>query len=60
MAVISHGIIQDTVHVALIVAGVGWISIKDLPDTINACGVIEARPERLLDMLHGIDAQPIN
>lgn len=56
MAVISHRIIQDTVNVLLVVAGVSWISIKDLPDSIDACSSIKARPERLLDMLYGIDA----
>lgn len=54
--VTSHGIIQDTIHIILIVAGVRWISIKDLSDRIDASSVIEGGPKGLLDMLHGIDA----
>jgi hypothetical protein len=60
MAVFLHGVIQDTVNVVLIVAGVSWISIENLPDSVYACCVIEPRPEGLLDMLHSIDAQSIN
>lgn len=60
MAVTLHGVIQDTVNVVLIVAGVNWISIENLPNSVDACCVIESRPKGLLDMLHGIDAQSIN
>jgi hypothetical protein len=60
MEVISHWIIQNAIHVVLIVAGVRWISIEDLSDRIDACSGVEAGPEGLLNMFHGIDAQSVN
>lgn len=60
MAIISHRVIQDAVNIVLVIAGVTWVSIEDLPDSIDTCRVIKSRPEGLLDMLYGIDAQSIN
>jgi hypothetical protein len=55
-----HWVVQDTVHIVLIVASVRWVAIKDFTDTINACSVIIAGPEGFLDVFDGINAQTVN
>jgi hypothetical protein len=51
-----HRVIQHPVQDLLVGTSVRWISIKYLPDTVDACGVIESRPEIALDVLHSVNS----
>ena len=55
-----HWVVQDTIHIVLIVASVCWVAVKYFTDTINACSVIIAGPERFLDVFDGINTQTVN
>ena len=55
-----HRIIQDTVHIVLIVASVRWVAVKDFTDTINPGSIIIAGPKGFLDVFDGINAQTVN
>lgn len=55
-----HRIIQHPIQIVLIVAGRAGVPVKDFPDAVDACGVVVARPEVLLDVFDGIDAEAVH
>lgn len=55
-----HWVIQNTIEIVLIWAGICRIPIQDLSNTVYTCSIIIAGPERLLNMLHSVNAQPVD
>lgn len=56
----SHWIVENTVHDFLVGAGIGWITIKDFANTVNASSAVVPRPEIFLDVLNSVHSQTVN
>jgi hypothetical protein len=58
---VESRIIHHTTELALIWAGVRRVAVKDLSDGVDAtCCGLERPPEASVDLLHAIDAKPID
>lgn len=56
----SHGVVHDPVHIVLVRAGIRRVPMEDLTNAVDPGGINITRPEILLNVLDGIDAEPIH
>jgi hypothetical protein len=56
----SHGVVHDPVHIILVRAGIRRVPMEDFTNAVDPSGINITRPEILLNVLDGIDAEPIH
>lgn len=55
-----HWVVKHSVHDLLVWAGVLWITLENLADTVNARRIVEVCPKVLLDVPDCVDSEAIN
>jgi hypothetical protein len=57
---ISHWVIEQSVHHLLVRASITGVAVEDLADTVYTSGFVVTRPEVLLDMFDGVNAETVD